>query len=96
LNNLGALYQARGQHALALRHYRRALAMKTRLLGPGHVDVGVTLNNLATLQRRCGKFTAARTSYERALEIFERCLSPRHPTLIRCRANYERVAERPV
>ena len=66
--------------------------MKTRLLGPNHVDVGITLNNLGTLQNRRGQTKAAKASYERALEIFRTSLSARHPTRVRCQANYEGLA----
>jgi Tfp pilus assembly protein PilF len=88
LNNLGALSQSQGRLATAMRYYRRALAIKMKLLGACHIDVAITLNNLATLQARRGQPQAAKMSYERALAIFRRSLSPRHPTLVRCLANY--------
>jgi tetratricopeptide (TPR) repeat protein len=92
LNNLGALCQSRGRLTAASRYYRRALAMKTKLLSANHIDVAITLNNLATLQNRRGQTKAAKASYARALEIFTRSLSPGHPRLVRCQANYERLA----
>ena len=49
--NLGALRYASGDDADAARLYRRALAIKERLLGRGHPDTAITVANLAALRR---------------------------------------------
>jgi hypothetical protein len=71
--------------------YRRALAMKEKLLGPEHPDVAVTLNNLATLYRSQDRLEEAKGLYRRCLSIFKKALDPIHPSLIACTTNYSRL-----
>src|SRR5262249_41956359 len=88
LNNLAAVEEAKGDLARSTRHYRRALVIKERLLGPRHRDVAITLNNLAGILRTRRQPVEAARMYRRALNILERPLAPRHPKIARCRANY--------
>lgn len=87
LSNLGALRQAKGDAPEAERLYRRALAIKERLLGSEHPDVAVTLNNLAVLFTSQVRYAEAEPLYRRALGIFDTTLGPSHPTAIACRGN---------
>ena len=43
--------------------FRRALALKEKLLGADHPDVAVTLNNLGLLLKKQGKLAEAAESY---------------------------------
>lgn len=69
-------------------HYRRALAIKHRLLGDDQLDVAVTLNNHAALLIEQQRYGEAEPILRRALAIFERALDPTHPSLDLCRANH--------
>jgi tetratricopeptide (TPR) repeat protein len=69
---LGAYGQARGVQ-------ERALAIREKVLGPGHPHTAWSLINLAALLRRQGDLAGARPLYERALPIFEKVLGPEHP-----------------
>ena len=91
LNNLAALRHARGDAAGAGRLYRRALALKEKLLGPDHPDVALTLNNLAVLCKSQGEHAEAAALYRRALAVFEQALGGRHPKTTACRSNYRRL-----
>jgi len=71
--------------------YRRALAMKEKLLGPEHPDVAVTLNNLATVCRSQDRLEEAKGLYRRCLSIFKKALDPKHRSVIACAANYSRL-----
>ncbi len=82
LHNLAAVRVERGAPAQAGRLYRRALALKTRLLGARHPDVGLTLFNLASLERDLGRAAAARAGFRRAHAIFRRALGARHPNTV--------------
>lgn len=77
-NNLGVIAAEQGDEDAAERHYRAALDIKERLLGPDHADVAMTLQNLGVL-------TEDRAILERALEIFEATLDPGHPKIAGCR-----------
>ena len=88
LNNLAALHQAKGNCAEAERLYRSALAIKEKVCGPEHPEVGVTLNNLAVLCKSLGKYDEAGQLYRQALAILEKTLGPDHPDAGACRSNY--------
>ena len=47
LNNLAAVYEARGDREAALRMDQRSLALKTRVLGGDDPDVGISEGNMA-------------------------------------------------
>ncbi len=48
-NNLGELYRLQGRYAEAEPLYKRALAIKEKVLGPEHPEVATSLNNLGLL-----------------------------------------------
>ena len=87
LNNLAALYQARGEWKRAEVLYRRALAMKERVLPADHPDIATTANNLAIVCRHRGRPEEASALYGRALEILQRTLGPAHPATVAVRGS---------
>ncbi len=48
-NNLGELYRLQGRCAEAEPLYKRALAIKEKVLGPEHPEVATSLSNLGLL-----------------------------------------------
>jgi tetratricopeptide (TPR) repeat protein len=72
LNNLAQLYQAQGRYADAEPHYKRALAIYEKALGPDHPNLAASLNNLAELYRAQGRYADAEPLYKRALAIKEK------------------------
>jgi hypothetical protein len=73
--------------------YRRALDIKTRLLGPDHPDLVPTLNNLAVLCALDGRLDEAAGRYRRSIALLERTVEPTHPTLETCRRNYRALRD---
>ena len=69
LNNLAALYRAQGKYGEAEPFYKRALAIREKVLGPDHPDVATSLNNLAGLYETQGKYGEAEPLYKRSLAI---------------------------
>jgi tetratricopeptide (TPR) repeat protein len=59
--------------------FRRALAVRERVLGPEHPDTATSLNDYAELLRVQGDPGKAQPLYERALAIYEMTLGPEHP-----------------
>ena len=88
LNNLAAIYQARGDETEAERLYRRALAIKKKIFGADNVDVAMTINNLAMLYKGAGRYDKAASLFRRAMKIFEHALEPIHPIVATCRENH--------
>jgi tetratricopeptide (TPR) repeat protein len=79
LSKLAYLYKSQGQYEAAEPLYRRALAIRERVLGPDHPDTAQSLNNLAGLYYFQGQYEAAEPLFRRALDIRERVLGPDHP-----------------
>ena len=87
-------YTAQGRTDEAERLYRRAVALKEKLLGADHPDVAMTLNNLAVLLKKREKYEEAAALYGRALAIFEAALGPDHPKVVTCRKNHAGLARK--
>ncbi|WP_437667284.1 tetratricopeptide repeat protein [Sorangium sp. So ce1182] len=79
LNDLAALYAAKGDHARAEPLYQRALGIQEKVLAKDHPLVATSLNNLAELYRTKGDYARAETLYRRAIGIQEKALGSGHP-----------------
>jgi len=75
----GTLYLHEGRFAAALERHRRALALRLRALGPGHVQVADTLTRIGNVLAEQGDLAGALVHYRRALSIKEKLLGPDHP-----------------
>ncbi len=88
LDNLAAVYRARGKHAGAEPLYERSLAITEKALGPEHPRVAMSLDNLATLYDAEGNDAAAEPLLQRSLAIVERSLGPDYPNVAALLENY--------
>jgi hypothetical protein len=82
VNNLGTLYEARGNLVDAEEMYRRALTGCEKALGPDHTSTLTMVNNLADLYRSQGKQVEAEETYQRALTGKDRALGPDHTSTL--------------
>ena len=94
-NNLAVILQRAGELAPAEEHFRTALELKERILGPDHREVANTLNNLAVLLKRQGRLEAAEPLYLKAIGILEKNVAPDHPHLVIARENLEALRAAP-
>src|SRR5690606_15428468 len=78
MNNLALAYGRAGDTDSAISVHTRVLALRERVLGPEHPNVGESLNNLGVLMLDRDNL-AARAVLERALMIRERALPRDHP-----------------
>ncbi|MEM9459548.1 MAG: serine/threonine-protein kinase [Myxococcota bacterium] len=65
----------------ALEHYRRALSIYERALGPEDPELARVLTNIGLTLQEQGKLDDALEHLDRALEIEEHALGPEHPEL---------------
>ena len=63
-----------GEHADALKHLEKSLAIREKMLGSDHLDVAMSLFHLGWLYKLMGEYEKAVDVYERALAIRERNL----------------------
>ncbi len=69
LNNLALLYETQGRYAEAEPHYKRALAIYEKALGPEHPHVAQSLENYAALLRQTARADEAERMEARAKAI---------------------------
>jgi len=91
LNHLALFYDAQGKYAEAEPLYKRALAIREKILGPEHPRLAITLNNLALFYRAQGKYAEAKPLYKWMLAIWEKALGPEHPRVATSLENYAAV-----
>ncbi|HVT08864.1 MAG TPA: serine/threonine-protein kinase [Polyangia bacterium] len=81
LNNLGGIYEMRGEGDAALKAQQEALALKEKALGRSHPDVGASEGNLAVALQALGRSQEALEHVDRSIEILETGLGAGHPEL---------------
>jgi tetratricopeptide (TPR) repeat protein len=79
LNNVAYYFNQRAACVEAEPLSQRALAIREKVLGPDHPEVGISLNNLAALYRAQGKYDLAEPLYRRSIAIAEKTLGSDHP-----------------
>jgi tetratricopeptide (TPR) repeat protein len=89
LNNLAAAFQRKGELLEAERRFRRALAIKEKILGPEHPAIAPTLNNLAVVRRQQGEYSEAEAIYRRCFALLKGSVDRNHPYLLATVRNYE-------
>ena len=87
LNRVGTALQKRGQYGKAEPLFKRALALRKRLLGNEHPDVATSLNNLALLYNNQGRYGEAEPLHQDALAMRKRLLGNEHPSVARSLKN---------
>jgi tetratricopeptide (TPR) repeat protein len=81
LNGLALLCRDLGRYAEAEPLFKRALAIREKVLGPDHLDVGQSLTNLGDIYRCRGRYGEAEPLLIRGLAIREKALGPNHPAV---------------
>ncbi|HEX5752972.1 MAG TPA: tetratricopeptide repeat protein [Archangium sp.] len=81
----------RGEHAQALTHFQRALALYERHRGRERLSGTTLLNNLAATHKMMGQYALARQVLSRALDLGERQLGAEHPKVLLLRLNEAHV-----
>jgi serine/threonine protein kinase/tetratricopeptide (TPR) repeat protein len=81
LNNLGGIYEMRGEREAALRAQQDALSLKQKALGEDHPDVGASEGNLAVVLEALGRNQEALEHVDRSIQILENGLGAGHPEL---------------
>jgi tetratricopeptide (TPR) repeat protein len=86
LFNMALTYQGLGRHhhadseyyAEAEQFFKRSLAIREKVLGPEHFDVGLVFACLGVLYKLQHRYTEAEPLLKRAVAIFEKALGPEH------------------
>ena len=77
-NEIGQIYDYKGEYAKAEQNYLRALKMYEKKSGADHFLVASVLNNLGAVYRAMSLYEKAEAVYQRALTINEKTFNPEH------------------
>lgn len=84
-DNIGTVYQSKGDYDKALEYYVKALDIRERVLGSDHTDVANSYDNLGGVYDNTDyskrDYDKALEYYQKALDINERVLGPEHPNV---------------
>jgi tetratricopeptide (TPR) repeat protein len=94
LSNLALAYLGQDKLDAAETANRQALAIRRRILPPGHPDTALTLSNLASVLRNRGRFDEALVLQKEAYEGLRASLGPSHPNTIGALTNVGLLEER--
>jgi CHAT domain-containing protein len=67
---LGSMYAVTGNYFQGLIHTKRALDLKTKFLGPRHIQTAALQYNIGTAYMNYGEYDNAMEAYQEALELF--------------------------
>jgi tetratricopeptide (TPR) repeat protein len=81
LNDLGCAYFASGLDDAGVATLKEGLALKQKLLGADHPDVGLSNGNLGYALERMGRSQEALSYVDRAIDIEGKKLGLQHPSL---------------
>jgi tetratricopeptide (TPR) repeat protein/predicted Ser/Thr protein kinase len=90
-NNTALVHELLGDYEETERWHRRALELRTKLLGSEHPETGHSYANLGNLALLRDDHDAALEWHQRALDVRERGLGPSHPDVGRSHGNIGRV-----
>ena len=78
-NNIGVVYEKKGELENALVQHQKALEIRTRVFGSDHPDVAKSIKNIGIVYHNKGDRAAATEMYTKAYHIFLKKLGPDHP-----------------
>ncbi len=85
--------EKQGRYSEAEPLYRRALAIREKVLGAEHPDTAASLNDLAAVLEARGRYGEAEPLHRRALAIDEKVLGAEHPNTAASLSNLAKVLD---
>jgi tetratricopeptide (TPR) repeat protein len=80
-NDLGNVLDLEGDRKGAIERHQQALALKQKVLGPDHPDVGISEENLAIALQELGRDEEALEHIQRSVALLQNGLGAGHPDL---------------
>ena len=79
---------------MAAYHYRRALNIRKKVLGPDHPLLAQSFNNLAMVYQAQGRFKDAEPLFQKSLSILEKKNDPDQKAIAEILNNLARIAKK--
>jgi len=78
-NNIGVIYNKRGDYDKSLEYHPKALDIYEKVLGKEHPDTASSYNNIGNVYMNRGDYDKSLEYHQKALEIREKVLGKEHP-----------------
>ena len=62
-NNIGFIYDKKGEYEKALKYYNKNLKIITKIFGPESIEAALTLNNIGSVHDKKGEYDKALEKY---------------------------------
>ncbi|CAF0806361.1 unnamed protein product [Adineta steineri] len=92
-NNIGSMYDNKGEYLKALAFYEKAHEIQQKTLLPNHPDLATSYNNIGMVYHKMGEYSKALSSHEKAFEIQQKTLPSNHPDFAESHNNIGSVYE---
>ncbi len=93
-NNIGGVYQNKGEYTKALSFYEKDLEISRKTLPPNHPSLATSYNNIGWVYRNTEDYPKAIAYFERDLDILQRSLPFNHPSVQDVRESIEFVKKK--
>ena len=91
LNDIGCMFARHGDKEAAVQNMKAGLALKEKVLGPDHPDVGLSETNIAIPLQGMGRSEEALAHSDRSIAILEKGLGAGHPDLGNTMSNHGEI-----
>ena len=78
-NNIGSIFDSKGDYAKALGYYKKALSIRLSVFGENHPEVADSYNNIGSIYDSQGDYAKALEYYKKALSIRLSVFGENHP-----------------
>ena len=78
-NNIGVIYNKRGDYDKSLEYHQKALEIREKVLGKEHPDTASSYNNIGLVYSDLDDYDKAQEYHQKALDIYEKVLGKEHP-----------------
>ena len=78
-NEIGVVYDSKGDYDIALEYYNKALAIRQQVFGVEHSSTAQSYNNIGVVYDSKGDYDTALEYYNKALTIRQQVLGDNHP-----------------
>ena len=89
-NEIGVVYDNKGDYDTALEYYNTALVIRKQLLGENHPDTAASYNNIGNAYDSLGDYDTALENYNKAKVILEQKLPNTHPYILTIKRSISR------
>ena len=87
INNIGAVYEKKGDYENALVQHQKGLEIRTRVFGSDHPAVAGSYTNIGNVYNSHGQYERALEYYQKSLEIDMKVSGQDHPDVAMSKYN---------